>query len=68
MIYFSIYDNKTSTFHGKSLLLREQNDIISSEKDINYLDSMIEDEIDQYIELIDIIDKITEKDGNIDIY
>ena len=29
---------------------------------------MIEDEIDQYIEFIDIIDEIIEKDEDIDIY
>ena len=29
---------------------------------------MIEDEIDQYIEFIDIIDGIAKEDGDIDIY
>jgi len=37
-------------------------------EDINCLDSMIEDEIDQYIEFIDIIDEIIEENGDIDIY
>ena len=37
-------------------------------EDIDYLDSIIEDEIGQYIEFIDIIDEIIEENGDIDIY
>ena len=59
-MYFPIYDNKASTFHGKPLLLREQNDTTFGEEDVNCLDSMIGDGIDQYVELIDIVDEIAE--------
>ena len=65
---FSIYDNKASTFRGKSLLLRKQNDITFGEEDVDCLDSMIEDEIDQCVGLVDIVDEIVGGDGDIDIY
>ena len=38
------------------------------EEDIDYLDSIIEDKIDQYVEFIDIVDEIVEENEDIDIY
>ena len=38
------------------------------EENIDYFDSIIENEIDQYIEFIDIINEIIEENEDIDIY